>query len=117
MDEAQDIFVPRTGERLACRRADHAQGGLGCGASKRANAPASKSMSRRTRCVTASRRTCWKRAPICAPSRYCWVTRKLEHTAVYLHLSRRHLQAVANPLEAIDVSSPTGKAFAKAMKR
>ena len=31
---------------------------------------------------------------------------KLEHTAVYLHLSQRHLQAVSNPLEAIDVSKP-----------
>lgn len=31
---------------------------------------------------------------------------KLADTAVYLHLSRRHLQAVASPLEAIEVSSP-----------
>jgi site-specific recombinase XerD len=31
---------------------------------------------------------------------------KLAHTTVYLHLSRRHLQAVPSPLEAIDVSSP-----------
>jgi site-specific recombinase XerD len=31
---------------------------------------------------------------------------KLEHTAVYLHLSQRHLQAVSSPLEAIDVSRP-----------
>ncbi len=30
---------------------------------------------------------------------------KLDHTTVYLHLSRRHLQAVPSPLEAIDVSS------------
>jgi integrase/recombinase XerD len=29
---------------------------------------------------------------------------KLADTAVYLHLSRRHLQAVASPLEAIDVA-------------
>ena len=29
---------------------------------------------------------------------------KLEHTIVYLHLSQRHLQAVANPLDAIPVS-------------
>jgi site-specific recombinase XerD len=29
---------------------------------------------------------------------------KLADTTVYLHLSRRHLQAVASPLEAIDVS-------------
>ncbi len=31
---------------------------------------------------------------------------KLADTTVYLHLSRRHLQAVPSPLEAIDVSSP-----------
>jgi site-specific recombinase XerD len=31
---------------------------------------------------------------------------KLAHTTVYLHLSRRHLQAVPSPLEAIEVSSP-----------
>ena len=31
---------------------------------------------------------------------------KLADTTVYLHLSRRHLQAVASPLEALDVSRP-----------
>ena len=31
---------------------------------------------------------------------------KIGATALYLHLSRRHLQAVASPLEAIEVSSP-----------
>jgi integrase/recombinase XerD len=31
---------------------------------------------------------------------------KLADTAIYLHLSRRHLQAVASPLESIAVSSP-----------
>jgi site-specific recombinase XerD len=31
---------------------------------------------------------------------------KLADTTVYLHLSRRHLQAVASPLEALDVSKP-----------
>jgi integrase/recombinase XerD len=31
---------------------------------------------------------------------------KLAHTTVYLHLSRRHLQAIPSPLEAIDVSKP-----------
>jgi site-specific recombinase XerD len=30
---------------------------------------------------------------------------KLADTTVYLHLSRRHLQAVARPLEAIAVST------------
>ena len=31
---------------------------------------------------------------------------KLEHTVIYLHLSRRHLQAVQNPLDAMNVSGP-----------
>jgi integrase/recombinase XerD len=31
---------------------------------------------------------------------------KLAHTTIYLHLSRRHLQAIPSPLEAIEVSSP-----------
>jgi integrase/recombinase XerD len=31
---------------------------------------------------------------------------KLEHTVIYLHLSRRHLHAVANPLDAMPVSTP-----------
>jgi site-specific recombinase XerD len=30
----------------------------------------------------------------------------LRHTALYLHLSRRHLQAVANPLDTMKVSGP-----------
>ena len=33
---------------------------------------------------------------------------KLEHTIVYLHLSQKHLTAVANPLDTIKVSSPDG---------
>ena len=32
--------------------------------------------------------------------------RKIEHTTIYLHLSRKHLTAVANPLDTIDISSP-----------
>jgi site-specific recombinase XerD len=31
---------------------------------------------------------------------------KLEHTVLYLHLSRRHLQAVVNPLDAMAIPSP-----------
>ena len=31
---------------------------------------------------------------------------KLEHTIIYLHLSRRHLQAVPNPLDTMKVSTP-----------
>jgi site-specific recombinase XerD len=43
---------------------------------------------------------------------------KLEHTIVYLHLSQKHLTAVANPLEAISVSSPdNSKRSRKLQKR
>ena len=31
---------------------------------------------------------------------------ELRHTVIYLHLSRRHLQAVVNPLDAMNVSAP-----------
>jgi integrase/recombinase XerD len=31
---------------------------------------------------------------------------EIRHTAVYLHLSQRHLQAVANPLEALTLAAP-----------
>jgi site-specific recombinase XerD len=31
----------------------------------------------------------------------------IKHTTVYLHLSQRHLHAVANPLDALAVSAPT----------
>ena len=34
--------------------------------------------------------------------------RKIEHTIIYLHLSRKHLAPVANPLDTIDVSRPEG---------
>jgi site-specific recombinase XerD len=44
--------------------------------------------------------------------------RDLADTAIYLHLSRRHLQAVASPIEAISVSSPdTVKRSRRLVKR
>jgi integrase/recombinase XerD len=43
---------------------------------------------------------------------------KLAHTAIYLHLSRRHLQAVPSPLEVIEVSSSEAvKRSRRLMKR
>ena len=30
---------------------------------------------------------------------------RLEHTLIYLHLSRKHLQAVSNPLDSLEISS------------
>jgi site-specific recombinase XerD len=43
---------------------------------------------------------------------------KIGDTALYLHLSKRHLQAVPSPLEAIEVFSPTEvKRSRRLMKR
>ena len=41
----------------------------------------------------------------------------LEATTVYLHLSRRHLQATANPLEQITVPSPTNLALSRKLRK
>ena len=30
---------------------------------------------------------------------------RLEHTLIYLHLSRKHMQAVTNPLDTLEISS------------
>jgi len=32
--------------------------------------------------------------------------RGVRHTVLYLHLSRKHLQTVANPLDALTISGP-----------
>jgi site-specific recombinase XerD len=43
---------------------------------------------------------------------------KIGDTALYLHLSRRHLQSIVSPLEPIEVSSPDGaKRSRKKIKR
>jgi len=43
---------------------------------------------------------------------------KIGDTALYLHLSRRHLQALPSPLEAIEVSRPSElKRSRRKMKR
>ena len=31
---------------------------------------------------------------------------EVRHTVLYLHLSQKHLQAVANPLDALTISGP-----------
>jgi hypothetical protein len=41
----------------------------------------------------------------------------LEATTVYLHLSRRHLQATANPLEQIAVPSPPNLARSRKLRK
>ena len=42
---------------------------------------------------------------------------ELEATTVYLHLSRRHLQATANPLEQIAIPKPTNLALSRKLRK
>jgi len=41
----------------------------------------------------------------------------LSHTTVYLHLSQRHLQAVANPIDKLSLSSPTNTKRSRKLKK
>jgi len=41
----------------------------------------------------------------------------LSHTTVYLHLSRRHLQAVANPIDRLSLSSPAETSRSRKLKK
>ena len=41
----------------------------------------------------------------------------LEATTVYLHLSRRHLQATANPLEQIVIPNPANLALSRRLRK
>lgn len=42
---------------------------------------------------------------------------KIEHTTIYLHLSRRHLTAVANPLDTLSVSGPEGVTLSRKLQK
>lgn len=42
---------------------------------------------------------------------------RLEHTLVYLHLSHKHLQAIPNPLDALEVSSLDGVPRSRRLKK
>jgi len=42
---------------------------------------------------------------------------RLEHTLIYLHLSRKHLQAIPNPLDALQVSSLDGVQRSRRLKK
>src|SRR3954465_5969021 len=105
MDEAADLLVPRHREWMACGQAHHRKDGLG----------------RRTPSLCPRR---YQEASHSAYARHCFATHMLESgadlrtiqiilghsdleaTTVYLHLSRRHLQATTNPLERISISDP-----------
>ena len=102
-DEAQDLFVPGDDQGLAGGYADHGHGGLG-------------GMPSSSRAVRHSK-TCLSPFDSALPTH--WLEAggdllvlqkllghaKLEDTVKYLHLSRRHLLGVANPLDNLTVTS------------
>jgi site-specific recombinase XerD len=46
-----------------------------------------------------------KQERTCAPSRCLLGHASLDHTTVYLHLSRRHMDAVPNPLDTLAITA------------
>jgi hypothetical protein len=58
----------------------------------------------------------WYRASDALSAKMMLGDSDIEATAVYLHLSRRHLQAVANPLEKISVRTPAPVALSRRLR-
>ena len=105
VDAAEDVVVSRHGRRLARRQTDHAKVLWDA-------------------CVVAATRAGFAQARQPHLLRHSYATHLLEsgadlrtiqlllghvnirHTVLYLHLSQKHLQAVANPLDALTISAP-----------
>ena len=68
--------------------------------------PASRNGSRPTRCGIRLPRIYLKRGPTLRTIQLLLGHAEVRHTVLYLHLSRRHLHAVANPLEALAIPAP-----------
>jgi integrase/recombinase XerD len=71
------------------------------------NALASTNPSIPTRSATVLPPTCWRPAPIFPTIQRLLGHADIRDTTIYLHLSRKHLRVVANPLDEIAVSSAT----------
>ena len=106
VDAAEDVAVSRHRRRLARRQAHHARRSSGRPVSSRPGAPGS-----RKRCSPHLLRHSYATHLLESGADLRTIQLllghvKIRHTVLYLHLSQKHLQAVANPLDALTVSAP-----------
>ena len=106
LDEAEDVPVPRHGQRLASRQTDHAENAMGGLPGSGAASGHHQSRASALCCGTALPRICWREAPICPPLQALLGHADLKPTSIYLHLSERHLRAAGTPLDNVELSSP-----------
>ena len=100
LDEAQDLSVPRHGEQLAGRCAHHGEDRLGGSDEAAKRAGIEKHVSPHTLRHSFATHMLEAGADL-RTIQMLLGHAKLADTTVYLHLSRRHLQAIASPLEAL----------------
>ena len=94
-------LFPGTVARLARRQAHHAEGPLGRVCRRGPARRAAQARARRTCCAIPMPRTCSRVGADLRTIQLLLGHVEVRHTVLYLHLSQRHLQAVANPLDAL----------------